>query len=132
MPAWYIKNVSGDVLLLHGVSLDVGQQLTVTEALTPEMVSAKDKGVLDIQPAEATFEERRGAMKAANEPLAKPGMAAGTVPPKPMQTPSPAPMHTSSPSPGATPPKPTPAPTPPPAPAPVSKPAGADHNEDKK
>ena|SRR5258706_5410127 len=101
MPNWNIKNMSGDVLRLHGVSLDVGQQFLVTSGLSAEMIDAKNRGLLEINPADATFEERQESVggvkkivgeeqKPAAPAAAAPKVAPVTTPPVTAATQTPA------------------------------------------
>ncbi len=58
MPMFIITNMTEAPLLIDGVSIDPGQQLSVVN-LSPEMVAAKAAGTLRVLSADTTLAERK-------------------------------------------------------------------------
>lgn len=60
-----IKNVRDHVIMVDGVAIDPGQQLSVAH-LTPEMNAAWDAGKLQVKDSDETLAERKADTAAIN------------------------------------------------------------------
>ena len=61
--AYIIKNISGSILSIDGVDLDIGEQLKVG-TLSPAMIDARSAKQLQIKTDETTLEERKADVAA--------------------------------------------------------------------
>jgi hypothetical protein len=67
-----ITNMTDKPLAIDGVSIDPGQQLSISH-LTADMVAAKEAGTLRVLDGDETLEERRADIKAINEGIKRMG-----------------------------------------------------------